>query len=85
MSNSRDVSTYEFAFSYPDPNYPNGFGFQLTGQPGFGDAEAFALKDAIAAALAAPGVLVPNSGVFKSRSVSTNYDTNATATPPSFT
>lgn len=85
MSSTRDVSTYEFAFSYPDPNYPNGFGFQLTEQPGFGDAEAFALEAAISAALTAPGVFVPNSSVFKSRSLDTQYDTNAAATPPSFT
>lgn len=85
MSSSQDISTYEFSYSYQEPNYPNGFSFQLTEQPGFGDAEAFALFDAITAALSAAGTLVPNVGLFKSRTVRTQYDTNPTATPPSFT
>lgn len=85
MSSTQDVSTYEFAFNYTDPNYQNGFGFQISEQPGFGDAEAFALESAISAALGATASLAPNSGVFKSRKVATNFDTNAEAVPPSFT
>ena len=85
MSSTQDTSTYQFSYSYADPNYSEGFSFQLTEQPGLGDAEAFAIFDAIRAALSAPGVFVPNVGLFKSRSVLTNYDTNPSATPPSFT
>lgn len=85
MSTSQDISTYQFQFNYTDPFYGDGFGFRVSGRSGFGDAEAFALEAAILAALGATAPLAPSSSLFKFRSVSTQYDTNESATPPSFT
>jgi hypothetical protein len=83
MSSTQDLSLYEFAGGYSDPDVQGSFDFRITQRPGFGDAEAFALKDALAAAF--PPVLSANIQVLKSRAVTTNYDTNDTADPPSFT
>jgi hypothetical protein len=85
MSAQQTVTTYQFAFNYSDPTYENGFGFQISGQPGFGDAEAFALEAAITAALGKSAPLAPVGSVFKAQLATTQYQTNANATPPSFT
>lgn len=85
VSTQQTITTYQFSFSYTDPNYGNGFTFQVSAQPGFGDAEAFALEEAINTALDKTPSLAPNSGVLKAQVVTTNYQTNPTATPPSFT
>lgn len=85
MSTVQDISTYEFSFGYTDPIYGDGLAFRISEQPGFGDAEAFALETAIMAALRATAPLAPSGVVLKFRNVATTYDTNATANPPSFT
>jgi hypothetical protein len=85
MSTVQSSTVYEFAFNYNDPNNNNGFGFLITEQAGFGDAEAFALEKAIMAALGTPAALSPVGNVTKSQLVTTQYQTNATAIPPSFT
>lgn len=83
MASNSDISTYEFAGNYSDPNVNGGFTFQVTARAGFGDAEAFALNEALNAAF--PAMLSATVAVFKARVVATNYDTNAGAVPPSFT
>lgn len=85
MSTQQTITTYQYSFNYTDPNYGNGFVFQISEQPGFGDVEAFALEEAIVAALAKTAPLAAFGSVLKSQVVTTNYQTNANATPPSFT
>lgn len=83
MSTQQEITEYQFNFNYSDPVFNGGFGFQISGQAGFGDAEAFALQDAIMAALAKTPILASGGALFKSLTVSTQYQTNAN--PQSFT
>lgn len=79
MSSQNSVTTYNFSGN--SPSAVSDFGFAVTAGPGFGDAEAGALYDALAAAF--PAGLQVSVSVLKQQVTQTNYTTSST-TPPTF-
>lgn len=86
MSSTQDITQYSFNIYWADPNpalMAPDIAFSVSQNSGFGDTDAFALLDALVAAL--PAAWGARGSVSKNESSNTSYTTNYASTPPSFT
>lgn len=83
MSTTQEISQYGFNIYWGDPQFSPVIDFTVSQTASFGDADAFALLDALKAAL--PSAWGAVGSVQKFASSGTSYTTNYTSAPPSFT
>jgi len=83
VSNTQEITQYNFTLYWSDPYSIANFSFTVSGTSSFADAEAFALFSQIKAAF--PAALSAGGGVSKNVTTSVNYTTDLASTPPSFT
>jgi len=85
MSQTQQLTGYNVSISASDPVHGGGLSidFGVSATPVFGDAEAFALFNGIVALI--PAGWNVEKELTREDTSTTNYTTNYTAVPPSFT